>query len=134
MICPDDFHHYLASRIRDGDILPWIPCPAATCNVPCDAQNIVEDGRLTVSELLSFLTTYMFKKLSRNGNFISCPHCIQGGFLQFGLGRKEQVRCPICHVNQTIEKGVDGDLDIGRHIEMSERTNENFGFFDLFSI
>ena len=55
MICPDDLHQYLASRIRDGDILPWIPCPAEICSVPCAAINIIEDGRLTHSELLAFI-------------------------------------------------------------------------------
>jgi hypothetical protein len=57
MICPDDFHQYLSTRIRDAELLPWIPCPAEVCGVPCDAQNITEDGRLTHSELLSFIIT-----------------------------------------------------------------------------
>lgn len=114
MICADDFHQYLVTRIRDGDLLPWIPCPAEICNVPCTAENIIEHGRLTHSELISFLTTYMFKKLSRNENFISCIHCERGGFLQFGPPKKQEVLCPVCQVKQTIEKGSDGDLDIGK--------------------
>jgi hypothetical protein len=113
MICPDDFHHYLSIRIRDGDLLPWIPCPAEICNVPCSAENIIEDGRLTHSELLSFLIKYMLKKLSRNENFITCIHCEQGGFLQIGPAIKQTVICQVCNYKQTIEKGSDGDLDIG---------------------
>ncbi|CAF1122334.1 unnamed protein product [Rotaria sordida] len=112
MICPDDFHQYLSTRIRDGDLLPWIPCPAEICNVPCDAKNIIEDGRLTHPERLSFITTYMLKKLSRNENFITCIQCQQGGFLQIGPSKKQEVTCQICNVKQTIEKGSDGDLDI----------------------
>ena len=99
-------------RIRNGDILPWIPCPAEICCVPCDAINITEDGRLTYEQLLSFITTYMLKKLSRNENFITCIHCEQGGFLQFDPPKKQEVTCLICNVKQTIEKGSDGDLDI----------------------
>ncbi|CAF3388288.1 unnamed protein product [Rotaria socialis] len=112
VICPDDFHQYLSTRIRDSDLLPWIPCPAEVCSVPCDAKNIIEDGRLTHAELLSFITTYMLKKLSRNENFITCIQCQQGGFLQFGEPRKQEVTCQICNIKQTIEKGTDGDLDI----------------------
>ncbi|UJR20536.1 hypothetical protein I4U23_023663 [Adineta vaga] len=112
MICPDDFHQYLITRIRDKDLLPWIPCPAEICGVPCDAKNITEDGRLTHGELLSFIIIYMSKKLSRNENFITCVHCEQGGFLQIGPPKKEEVECQVCHSKQTIEKGTDGDLDI----------------------
>lgn len=112
MICADDFHQYLSICIRDGNLLPWIPCPAEECSVPCDARNIIEEGRLSRAELLSFITTYMLKKLSRNENFITCIQCQQGGFLQFGKPRKEDVTCTVCNSKQTIEKGTDGDLDI----------------------
>ncbi|CAF1364450.1 unnamed protein product [Adineta steineri] len=112
MICRDDFHQYLSTRIRDGDLLPWIPCPAEICNVPCDAKTIIERGSLTHAELASFIITYMLKKLSRNENFITCVQCQQGGFLQIGSPRKEEVICQICNVKQTIEKGSDGDLDL----------------------
>ncbi len=112
MICPDDFHQYLSVRIRDGDLLPWIPCPAEICSVPCHAKNIIDDGRLTHGELLLFITNYMLKKLSRNENFITCIQCEQGGFLQIGIPKKQEVICPICNHKQTIEKGSDGDLDI----------------------
>jgi hypothetical protein len=54
----------------------------------------------------------MLKKLSRNENFITCIHCEKGGFLQIGPPKKQHVTCPICNEKQTIEKGVDGDLDI----------------------
>ncbi|CAF3865774.1 unnamed protein product [Adineta steineri] len=112
VLCTDDFNEYLTVRIRDGDILPWIPCPAESCSIPCHAENIVKDGHLKYFELLTFLTTYMLKKLSRNENFITCIHCERGGFLQMGPSKKQNVTCPICTRKQTIEKGVDGDLDI----------------------
>jgi hypothetical protein len=115
-MCADDFNLYISYRVRDGDILPWIPCPAESCSVPCHAQNITEDGRLTYAELLSFLSTFMLKKLSRNENFITCSHCGKGGFLQMGPAKKQKVRCPICNEKQTIEKGADGDLDISKYI------------------
>ncbi|CAF2695270.1 unnamed protein product [Rotaria sp. Silwood2] len=111
-VCVDDFNRYLSVRIHDGDILPWIPCPAETCFVPCHVDNIIQDGNLTYSDLLSFLTTFMLKKLSRNENFIVCVKCEKGGFLQMGPPTKQQVTCPICNERQTIEKGVDGDLDL----------------------
>lgn len=114
MICPDCFHQYLSTRIHDADLLPWIPCPAEICGVPCDAQNLIEHGRLTHGELLSFITAYMLKKLSRNENFLTCIQCEQGGFLQFGPPKSEEVTCQICNVKQRIEKGSDGDLDISR--------------------
>jgi hypothetical protein len=112
VICANDFNRYLSVRVHDGDILPWIPCPAESCSVPCHAENITQDGRLTHSQLLSFVTTYMLKKLSRNENFITCIQCEKGGFLQIGTPKKQQVTCPICNEKQTIEKGADGDLDI----------------------
>ncbi|CAF4205421.1 unnamed protein product [Rotaria sp. Silwood2] len=112
VVCVDDFNRYLSVRIHDGDILPWIPCPAETCFVPCHVDNIIQDGNLTYSDLLSFLTTFMLKKLSRNENFIVCVKCEKGGFLQMGPPTKQQVTCPICNERQTIEKGVDGDLDL----------------------
>ncbi|CAF3082120.1 unnamed protein product [Rotaria socialis] len=111
VVCIKDFNQYLSVLIRDGNILPWIPCPAETCLVPCHVKNIIEDGGLTYSELLSFLTTYMLKKLSRNENFITCIQCGKGGFLQVGPPKKQKVQCPICNEKQVIEKGVDGDLD-----------------------
>jgi hypothetical protein len=115
VICSADFHLYLSARISDGDILPWIPCPAETCFVPCHVENIIKDGHLTYSELSSFLTLYMLKKLSRNENFITCIKCQKGGFLQMGEPKKQTLVCPICNEKQTIEKGVDGDLDIGMY-------------------
>ena len=121
MICPDDFHQYLSTRIRDGDLLPWIPCPAEVCSVPCDARNIIEDGRLSHGELLSFIVMYMSKKLARNENFITCVNCQQGGFLQFGAPRKEEVTCQVCNVKQTIEKGTDGDLDVGKTLKIRKK-------------
>ncbi|CAF3439057.1 unnamed protein product [Rotaria sp. Silwood1] len=111
VVCTSDFNRYLSVRIRDGDILPWIPCPAETCFVPCHVDNITQDGNLTYSDLLSFITTFMLKKLSRNENFITCIKCEKGGFLQMGPPKKQQVTCPICHEKQIIEKGVDGALD-----------------------
>ncbi len=120
MLCANDFNQYLSIRIRDGDILPWIPCPAESCSVPCHVENIINNGGLIYSELLTFLTTYMLKKLSRNENFITCIHCQKGGFLQMGPPWKQRVRCPICNERQTIEKGADGDLDIGRYSIDSE--------------
>ncbi|CAF5208492.1 unnamed protein product, partial [Rotaria magnacalcarata] len=115
VVCIKDFNHYLSVLIRDGNILPWIPCPAETCLVPCHIKNIIEDGSLTYSELLSFLTTYMLKKLSRNENFITCIQCGKGGFLQMGPPKKQKVQCPICNEKQVIEKGADGDLDAGKY-------------------
>ncbi len=111
----NDFNRYLSVRIGDGDILPWIPCPAESCFVPCHADNITQDGRLSYWELLSFITTYMLKKLCRNENFITCIQCEKGGFLQMGPPQKQQVTCPICNSKQTIEKGADGDLDISMY-------------------
>lgn len=115
VICFDDFHQYLSMRIRDGEILPWIPCPAEICPVPCSPENIIHDGRLSHAQLLRFITTYMLKKLARNENFIVCIECQQGGFLQFGPSKKQEVTCSICNKTQTIEKGSDGDLDIGKN-------------------
>ncbi len=112
-------------RINDGDILPWIPCPAESCSIPCHAENITDNGRLSYSELLSFLTTYMLKKLSRNENFITCVQCEKGGFLQTGPPKKQEVVCPICNAKQTIEKGADGDLDISMYIEFSSFIHSN---------
>jgi hypothetical protein len=111
VICRDDFHQYLSVRIRERDILPWIPCPAANCSVPCHVENFFQDAHLTIEELFNFVSTFMLRKLARHRNFISCAHCEQGGFFQLGTARKEQVRCPICGERQIIEKGVDGKLD-----------------------
>lgn len=114
MICFDDFHQYLVTRIRDADLHPWVPCPAEICSVPVDGHNIITDAHLTAEETLAFITAYMSKKISRNENFISCAHCSQGGFLQFGPGKKETVKCYLCGTKQTIEKGSDGELDPGK--------------------
>jgi hypothetical protein len=105
MICSKDFHDYLSIRIRDGDLIPWIACPADDCSIPCHPHNITDDGGLTSAELLRFICVYMLKMLSRNENFISCSQCLKGGFLQLGPSRKEQVQCPFCQTNQQIEKG-----------------------------
>ncbi|CAF1325124.1 unnamed protein product, partial [Adineta ricciae] len=113
VLCADDFNQYLRSRIHAGDILPWIPCPAESCSVPCHADNIVRDAQLTYSDLLIFLTEFMFKKLCRNPNFITCTNCQKGGFIQLGPPKKETVTCQICNKQQTIEKGSGGDLDTG---------------------
>ncbi|UJR29156.1 hypothetical protein I4U23_010370 [Adineta vaga] len=111
VLCTNCFHQYLTTRIDGGDILPWIPCPAESCSVLCHADNIAQDGRLTYSELLTFITKFMLKKLSRNENFITCIHCQKGGFLQMGPSKKQTVICQICNKRQVIEKGFEGDLD-----------------------
>lgn len=102
----------MSQRIESGDIVPWIPCLADSCTVPCHVENIIENGGLTYSELVSFITQFMLKKLSRNENFITCTQCEKGGFLQMGPPKKQTVICLICNEKQTIEKGTNGELDI----------------------
>ncbi|CAF1039468.1 unnamed protein product [Didymodactylos carnosus] len=112
MICRDCFQQYLSIRIRDSEVMPWLPCPAEICPIPLSCKNILEDGGLKIEELLLFCQIYMNKKLNRNENFIQCKtHDCFGGFLQFGKPRSEQVTCQICQQVQKIEKGKDGELD-----------------------
>lgn len=111
IICADDFHGYVHSRIESGEILPWITCPDAYCYVPCHPDNLLNDTKLTYSDLSKFLTNLMLKKLCRNASFLTCSNCDRGGFLQVGESRKEHVKCPLCQKAQTIEKGVHAGLD-----------------------
>ncbi|CAF1219988.1 unnamed protein product [Didymodactylos carnosus] len=112
MICRSCYQQYLSVRIRDGEVMPWLPCPGEVCPIPLSCQNLIHDGQLSVEQLLEFCQVYMNKKLNRNGNFVQCKtqSCL-GGFLQFGEPKTEKVKCQVCNQKQTIEKGKDGDLD-----------------------
>ncbi|CAF0994339.1 unnamed protein product [Didymodactylos carnosus] len=112
VICRDCYQQYLSIRIRDGEVMPWIPCPGEVCPIPLSCQNLIYDGQLSVEQLLEFCQVHMSKKLNRNENFVPCTtQSCYGGFLQLGQSKKEQVTCRVCKQEQTIEKGKVGDLD-----------------------
>jgi hypothetical protein len=115
MICLSCFSLYVKEKIESEDLVPWIPCPSASCSVPIDSTNILENANLSTGQLLSFVQTYMRQKLVTNPNFISCRNCSTAGFLQLGMAREETVQCDICNAQQKIKKGA-RDLDRGKYV------------------
>lgn len=114
MICTECFNQYIAVKMQSGEFNNhWILCPSVDCRVPVSAEDILTQGsELTPVELLQFCRCYMYRKLARNENFISCrtTNCLSG-WLQFGKAIQQTVVCSVCHLSQVIEKGKDGELD-----------------------
>jgi hypothetical protein len=107
LICKDCFNSYIKVRIQDSDVVPWIPCPDASCSIPIHAIDITQFAGLTVVELLSLICRYMKKKLLRDERFVACCNtkdCL-GGFIQLGAARSQKLACSNCKTKQVVDKG-----------------------------
>jgi len=101
--CQDCFQTYLRVRIKDEDVMPWIPCPSEDCRAKIHFKNLT---CLERKEILQLILTILKKHLARNSNWVPCKNedC-NFGFLVFDEGKHDK-RCAICNTKQTVTKSV----------------------------
>jgi len=114
-VCSDCFGQFLKVRIKDEEVLPWIPCPTPDCGLPVHPKDLTSSTVSTL-ELYLFSCSLMRKTLARNKNWVNCStdKC-EFGFLLRGKETKMQAKCPVCHKSQTVAK-VDPDADVQKMI------------------
>ena len=117
-MCRSCLSGHVRAHLDDGRVVPFIACGEPGCTQPLPAELVVsllvdmaEDKRDATAEFVALL---LRRTLSRTPAFIACkgaPRCAFA-FLQLrGDARDEQVRCPWCGLEQTIRRGMDGELD-----------------------
>lgn len=69
--CQTCFTEYLKHRIKDKDILPYIPCPAENCHVALQPKNLYGNG-VSDDVLRTLMVTHLVKLLARENNWVEC--------------------------------------------------------------
>jgi len=102
---------FIQVRIKDGEVLPWIPCPTPDCGIPIHPKDLTSIGVSTL-ELYQMCCTLMRKTLAQNKNWVNCStEKCDFGFMLKGKETKMQAKCPVCKKSQTVAK-VDPDADV----------------------
>jgi hypothetical protein len=102
--CSSCFFNFVRIRIRDNDILPYVPCPAEACGMPLTANDLLLSG-VSTAALIGLATVHIHKSLIRHSSWVSCvtPTCLGG----FALGNEKEKRreaCSICKKVQVVER------------------------------
>ncbi|ETO07901.1 hypothetical protein RFI_29491 [Reticulomyxa filosa] len=105
MICEDCFKHYLKSKVKDEDVLPWLCCPFPNCFQPIFSHLLFET--LDREELCKFAKSFLLKHLARNPNWIKCQNTkeCRYGFVVLQSKEDEKKRhCACCGFAQTVSR------------------------------
>ena len=111
-VCTVCMTGHVASKVTSADVAAWITCPHPTCTTPLHPTVLCYPGLLTTELQLQLLLGYLTKLLSRSTAFVRCgtSQCPYG-FLCLAKKGKETKACPLCHKEQTVERGSEGELD-----------------------
>ena len=110
-VCTTCMAGHIESKVTSADVAAWVSCPHEKCTTPLHPNVLCYPGLLTTELLLRLLLGYLTKLLSRSTAFVRCStsHCLYG-FVH--LDKKKQTRaCPLCHKEQAVERGSEGELD-----------------------
>jgi len=113
MICASCFAEYIRIRIRDNEVMPWLPCPDTTCNMPVHYSDLTNYDTITAADLFKLCQTNLRKHLARSENFIPCKNesCSYGFVLQ--IGEKRDQTCDACLQYQSVELKSEATSDSG---------------------
>lgn len=103
-ICRSCFKRYVAIRIRDGESIPWIPCPMEDCDVYLTPKELFSSG-VSTKELYQMGRLYLQKHLARQRSWVECigDKCLFGFFMGSKAETKTS-RCELCGLEQEISK------------------------------
>ena len=111
-VCTACLAGHIQSKVTSADVAAWVSCPHPTCTTPLHPNVLSHPGLLTTDVQLRLLLGYLTKLLSRSTAFVRCStsHCSYG-FLCLKKTGKESKVCPLCQVEQKVERGGEGELD-----------------------
>jgi len=113
--CTDCFGQVVSIKIRDDAVMPWLGCPSAGCRHPLSANDIASVA--STAQLARLCTAYMRRRLVRTEAFVSCkdgkcPCGFIAPLTKAGKAAKaRRLSCPLCQLEQSVERGVEGELD-----------------------
>eukprot|EP00494_Astrolonche_serrata_P027130 UN27393 len=102
--CDSCFVQYVKIRIKDDDVMPWIPCPEEDCRGNIDVTQIIQHCDVeTLNKLIHLLCS---KNLIRNSRWVGCKtdKC-ECGFL-VPDDYKGKMKCQICGTKQKVSHDV----------------------------
>lgn len=111
-VCTTCMSGHVQSKVTSADVAAWVSCPHPTCTTPLHPTVLCYPGLLTSDLQLLLLLGYLTKLLSRSTAFVRCStsQCPYG-FLCLAKTGKESRACPVCHKEQSVERGGEGELD-----------------------
>ena len=111
-VCVTCLGGHIVSKVQSADVAAWINCPHPTCTAPLHPNVLCYPGLLPCDMQLRLLLGYLTKLLSRSTAFVRCStsQCPYG-FLRLEKKGKETKACPLCHKEQAVERGGEGELD-----------------------
>jgi len=104
MICEDCFQIYLKTKIKDEDVIPWLPCPAPNCLQPIHPHLLM---KLDNKDLLNFSGSFIRKHLARNPNWIPCrndKNCRYGFVVLKNDEQECTKKCERCSYSQVVSR------------------------------
>jgi len=136
--CQDCLGHHIRIRVRDGEVLPWIPCPAIGCFVPLAPQDLVAAAApataetsdeavvgmdvdaaagFTLHDLMHFPLVFLSKQLVRLPEWAPCTgpgNFCPGGFLVASEIEGSTLPCPVCETRQAVRRRKE---EVDEHLE-----------------
>lgn len=107
--CIDCFRAYVRNRIKDDDIMPWIPCPEPDCRHAVAPRHFELFDR---DEVVNFLSMILSKTLARNSMWVCCQNddCVFGFLIEDE--DQHQLTCEVCNTSQVVTRAVTQDDSI----------------------
>ena len=101
-MCQSCALEYVRIRIRDAEVMPWIPCADEKCKVPIHAKDICSYPGMTAYELYKLSATLLTKYLARSDNWAPCANekCSFG----FVCAESGMQKCRACGRQQMVTR------------------------------
>jgi len=117
-VCTGCFTKYVQHKVKDKDVLPWVRCPDGKCQFPCHGETIANSG-CNALELYQFADVYLHKHLVRQENWVECKHpdCRFGFMMEGKNPKKEEKKCEVCFLKQTVEAKRELDDEFKKWIQ-----------------
>lgn len=107
IICTDCIKQYIALRVRDEDISPWIPCPGGECTIPLAPADLVSSG-VDRAVLERLCLVHVRKHLARNKDWVACENSkCEFGFIVVKKSSKAKQKCMACRTSQVVMRSCD---------------------------
>ena len=106
VLCTGCVKHYLAQKVRDKDIFPWIACPNGGCRARLGCRELV-DALGGGSDPLprALCTTYLQKWIVRYPEWTPCTDSgCKYGFLVANKMEGKRQRCGVCRRQQVVRR------------------------------
>ena len=101
--CVPCFNKYVELRVKDKDVVPWIPCPAESCSHPIHARDLA--ANVDLAPLVDLCVHFIEKQLARHPEWVSCKaeQCPYG-FVIHNTGTTSSEVCRVCGLKQDVNR------------------------------